>query len=122
MAQGGTHNGVNVNGIGEDRMFDIFYYANTDELNMTSNFSELKLACLKVATNKYGANSIEVQAVQNAFDAAKFRNGERERKTAENQAPELTVPFTITLRVGDTFDSMRNVKAVDKEDGDLTNK
>ncbi len=29
MAQGGTHNGVNVNGIGEDRMFDIFYYANT---------------------------------------------------------------------------------------------
>ena len=51
-----------------------------------------------------------------------YRNGERERKTAENQAPELTVPFTITLRVGDTFDSMRNVKAVDKEDGDLTNK
>ena len=98
MAQGGTHNGVNVNGIGEDRMFDIFYYANTDELNMTSNFSELKLACLKVATNKYGANSIEVQAVQNAFDAKNYRNGERERKTAENQAPELTVPFTITLR------------------------
>lgn len=123
MAQGGTHNGVNVNGIGEDRMFDIFYYANTDELNMTSNFSELKLACLKVATNKYGANSIEVQAVQNAFDAAKITGTVKENeKTAENQAPELTVPFTITLRVGDTFDSMRNVKAVDKEDGDLTNK
>ena len=49
IAQGGTHNGVNVNGIGEDKMFDIFYYANTDELNMTSDFSELKLACLKVA-------------------------------------------------------------------------
>ena len=45
-------------------MFDIFYYANTDELNMTSNFSELRLACLKVATNKYGANSIEVETVQ----------------------------------------------------------
>ncbi|HFK1743165.1 TPA: M4 family metallopeptidase, partial [Bacillus cereus] len=27
IAQGGTHNGVNVNGIGEDKMFDIFYYA-----------------------------------------------------------------------------------------------
>ncbi|HDR4454450.1 M4 family metallopeptidase [Bacillus thuringiensis] len=123
IAQGGTHNGVNVNGIGEDKMFDIFYYANTDELNMTSNFSELKLACLKVATNKYGTNSIEVQAVQNAFDAAKIIEKVKENeKTAENQAPELTVPFTITLRVGDTFDPMRNVKAVDKEDGDLTNK
>ena len=64
IAQGGTQNGVTVNGIGEDRMFDIFYYANTDELNMTSNFTELRLACLKVATNKYGANSIEVEAVQ----------------------------------------------------------
>ncbi|MDO6630967.1 M4 family metallopeptidase [Bacillus thuringiensis] len=123
IAQGGTHNGVNVNGIGEDKMFDIFYYANTDELNMTSNFSELKVACLKVATNKYGTNSIEVQAVQNAFDAAKIIEKVKENeKTAENQAPELTVPFTITLRVGDTFDPMRNVKAVDKEDGDLTNK
>ena len=49
-----------------------------------------------------------------------YRKSERKRKTAENQAPELTVP--ITLRVGDTFDPMRNVKAVDKEDGDLTNK
>ena len=45
-------------------MFDIFYYANTDELNMTSNFKELKSACIRVATNKYGANTAEVQAVQ----------------------------------------------------------
>ena len=85
IAQGGTHNGVNVNGIGEDKMFDIFYYANTDELNMTSDFSELKLACLKVATNKYGTNSIEVQAVQNAFDAAKItgtvKENEKQQKT-----------------------------------------
>ncbi|PED92087.1 peptidase M4 [Bacillus toyonensis] len=123
IAQGGTHNGVTVNGIGEDKMFDIFYYANTDELNMTSNFSELRLACLKVATNKYGANSIEVQAVQKAFDAAKIKGAVKENeKTAENQVPELTVPSTITLRVGDTFDPMRNVTAADKEDGDLTNR
>ncbi|MCH4566140.1 M4 family metallopeptidase [Bacillus sp. ES1-5] len=117
IAQGGTHNGVTVNGIGEDKMFDIFYYANTDELNMTSNFSELRLACLKVATNKYGANSIEVEAVQKAFDAAKIKGTAK-----ENQVPELTVPLTITLRVGDTFDPMSNVKALDNEDGDLTNK
>ncbi|HDX9639931.1 TPA: M4 family metallopeptidase [Bacillus mobilis] len=123
IAQGGTQNGVTVNGIGEDKMFDLFYYANTDELNMTSNFSELRIACLKVATNKYGANSIEVEAVQKAFDAAKIKGTVKENeKTAENQLPELTVPLTITLRVGDTFDPMSNVKAVDKEDGDLTNK
>ncbi|BCC76876.1 DUF5011 domain-containing protein [Bacillus anthracis] len=123
IAQGGTHNGVTVNGIGEDKMFDIFYYANTDELNMTSNFSELRLACLKVATNKYGANSIEVETVQKAFDAAKIKGTVKENeKTAENQVPELTVPLTITLRVGDTFDPMSNVKAIDKEDGDLSNR
>ncbi|WP_237981837.1 M4 family metallopeptidase [Bacillus thuringiensis] len=123
IAQGGTHNGVTVNGIGEDKMFDIFYYANTDELNMTSNFSELRLACLKVASNKYGANSIEVEAVQKAFDAAKIKGTVKENeKTEANQVPDLTVPLTSTLRVGDTFDSMRNVKAIDKEDGELTNR
>ncbi|ASI78009.1 M4 family metallopeptidase [Bacillus pacificus] len=123
IAQGGTQNDVTVNGIGEDKMFDIFYYANTDELNMTSNFSELRLACLKVATNKYGANSIEVETVQKAFDAAKIKGTVKENeKAAENQVPELTVPLTITLRVGDTFDPMSNVKAIDKEDGDLTNR
>ncbi|OUB51184.1 M4 family metallopeptidase [Bacillus thuringiensis] len=70
IASGGNHNGVNVHGIGEDKMFDIFYYANTDELNMTSNFKELKEACIRVATNLYGKDSLEVQAVQQAFKAA----------------------------------------------------
>ena len=55
-------------------MFDIFYYANTDELNMTSNFSELRLACLKVATNKYGANSIEVETVQKLLMQQKLKD------------------------------------------------
>ncbi|MFA2763215.1 M4 family metallopeptidase [Bacillus pacificus] len=123
IAQGGTQNDVTVNGIGEDKMFDIFYYANTDELNMTSNFSELRLACLKVATNKYGANSIEVETVQKAFDAAKIKGPVKENeKTEANQVPELTVPPTITLRVGDKFDPMSNITAIDKEDGDLTNR
>ncbi|MED0923961.1 M4 family metallopeptidase, partial [Bacillus paranthracis] len=123
IAKGGTHNGVTVKGIGEDKMFDIFYYANTDELNMTSNFSELRLACLKVATNKYGANSIEVETVQKAFDAAKIKGTVKENeKTEANQVPELTVPPTITLRVGGKFDPMSNIKAIDKEDGDLTNR
>lgn len=63
IAAGGTHNGVQINGIGENKMFDIFYYANTDELNATSNFAELRVACIRVATQKYGKQSTEVQAV-----------------------------------------------------------
>ena len=74
IAKGGTHNGVTVKGIGEDKMFDIFYYANTDELNMTSNFKELRSACIRVATNKYGANTAEVQAVQKHLMQQKLSN------------------------------------------------
>ena len=64
---------MTVKGIGEDKMFDIFYYANTDELNMTSNFKRIEISMYSVATNKYGANTAEVQAVQKAFDAAKIK-------------------------------------------------
>ncbi|BCD02602.1 hypothetical protein BC30048_p1111 (plasmid) [Bacillus cereus] len=48
-------------------MFDIFYYTNTDELNMISDFKELKDGCIRVATNLYGKNSSEVQAVKAAY-------------------------------------------------------
>ncbi|PES16161.1 hypothetical protein CN488_28750 [Bacillus anthracis] len=50
-------------------MFDIFYYANTDELNATSDFAELRVACIRVAMQKYGNHSKEVQTVTRAFDA-----------------------------------------------------
>ena len=43
---------------------------NTDELNMISDFKELKEGCIRIATNLYGKNSSEVQAVQQAFKAA----------------------------------------------------
>lgn len=51
-------------------MFDILYYINIDELNMISDFKELKEDCIRVATNLYGKNSSEVQAVQQACKAA----------------------------------------------------
>ncbi|PET57634.1 bacillolysin [Bacillus cereus] len=54
----------------EDKMFDILYYVNMDELNMISDFKELKEGCIRVATNLYGKNSSEVQAVQQACKAA----------------------------------------------------
>ncbi|EJR74204.1 hypothetical protein IK7_05693 [Bacillus cereus VD156] len=54
----------------EDKMFNILYYVNTDELNMISDFKELKEGCIRIATNLYGKNSSEVQAVQQAFKVA----------------------------------------------------
>ncbi|HDR7806881.1 TPA: M4 family metallopeptidase [Bacillus cereus] len=54
----------------EDKMFNILYYVNTDELHMISDFKELKEGCIRIATNLYGKNSSEVQAVQQACKAA----------------------------------------------------
>ncbi|TKH96334.1 DUF5011 domain-containing protein, partial [Bacillus wiedmannii] len=36
--------------------------------------------------------------------------------------PTLTVPTATTIHVGDSFDPMAKVLAIDKEDGDLTSK
>ncbi|EJV42537.1 LPXTG-domain-containing protein cell wall anchor domain [Bacillus toyonensis] len=46
----------------------------------------------------------------------------KQKVEIKNEAPELTVPFTSTLRVGEKFDPMAGVSATDKEDGNLTNK
>ncbi|PFF88546.1 S-layer protein [Bacillus cereus] len=43
-------------------------------------------------------------------------------KPVEIQGPELTVPSETTVTVGDKFDPMSGVKAIDKEDGDITDK
>ncbi|KFL63532.1 hypothetical protein FO497_25725 [Bacillus cereus ATCC 10876] len=48
-------------------MFGILYYVNVDELNMISDFKELKEGCIRVATNLYGKNSSEVQACKAAY-------------------------------------------------------
>ncbi|EOO97662.1 DUF5011 domain-containing protein, partial [Bacillus cereus] len=40
----------------------------------------------------------------------------------KNEAPVLTVPVELILHVGDTFNPMQGVKAIDKEDGDITSK
>ncbi|ARI76147.1 hypothetical protein HM131_04545 [Halobacillus mangrovi] len=69
MAEGGSHNGVSVSGIGEEKTFDLFYYANVDLLTADATFEDLRNAVETVATDLYGAGSTEYQAVTNAFDA-----------------------------------------------------
>ncbi|PEI56131.1 immunoglobulin-like domain-containing protein, partial [Bacillus wiedmannii] len=46
----------------------------------------------------------------------------KEKEELKDEAPVLTVPAEVNMNVGDKFDPMSGVKAIDKEDGDITNK
>ncbi|MFC0298195.1 M4 family metallopeptidase [Geobacillus jurassicus] len=69
LSQGGTHYGVSVTGIGRDKMGKIFYRALVYYLTPTSNFSQLRAACVQAAADLYGAASQEVNSVKQAFNA-----------------------------------------------------
>lgn len=69
ISEGGTHYGVNVNGIGLDKMSAIFYRALTQHLTQSSTFSQLRAALVQSATELYGANGSETQAINDAFDS-----------------------------------------------------
>ncbi|KHE68384.1 M4 family metallopeptidase, partial [Halobacillus sp. BBL2006] len=69
LSEGGSHNGVSVSGIGEEKTFDLFYYANVDLLTADSTFEDLRNAVETVASDLYGSGSAEYQAVTNSFDA-----------------------------------------------------
>ncbi|MEH7610048.1 M4 family metallopeptidase [Gottfriedia acidiceleris] len=69
IAKGGTAYGVSVTGIGNDKLAQIFYRANTVYLTASSTFSQARAACVQAASDTYGANSAEVTTVNKAFDA-----------------------------------------------------
>lgn len=69
LSQGGTHYGVSVTGIGRDKMGKIFYRALVYYLTPTSNFSQLRAACIQAAADLYGSASQEVSSVKQAFNA-----------------------------------------------------
>ncbi|MFB6364809.1 M4 family metallopeptidase [Paenibacillus elgii] len=69
IAQGGTHYGVTVNGIGRDAAEQIFYKALVNYLTPYSNFSAMRVAAISAATDLYGANSAQVDAVKKAYTA-----------------------------------------------------
>ncbi|MGC5328253.1 M4 family metallopeptidase [Brevibacillus sp. SYSU BS000544] len=69
MAEGGTHYGVTVNGIGREAMGKIYYRALVYYLTSNSNFSLMRRAAVQAATDLYGSNSAEVGAVHAAYDA-----------------------------------------------------
>jgi len=53
--------------IGCEKTARIYYRALTVYFNSTTNFSQARLGLIQAATDLYGANSIEVQAVSNAL-------------------------------------------------------
>lgn len=73
ITAGGTHYGVNVNGIGKSKAEKIFYRALTLYLTSSSDFSQMRQAVTQAARDLYpdknGQPSPEVQAVSNAYDA-----------------------------------------------------
>jgi len=69
LANGGTHYGISVSGIGNDKTGDIFYRTLTQYLTPNSNYSQYRVASVQAATDLYGASSSEVASVKAAFNA-----------------------------------------------------
>lgn len=69
LANGGTHYGVSVAGIGRDKTADIFYRTLTVYLTPSSNYSHYRASSVQAATDLYGASSAEVSSVKAAFSA-----------------------------------------------------
>ncbi|OOR09996.1 bacillolysin [Bacillus cereus] len=69
IAEGGTHYGIKVKGIGKDKMGKIFYRANTYYLTESASFSQAKQSLIQAASDLYGAKSKAVLTVNDAFNA-----------------------------------------------------
>jgi bacillolysin len=72
LVKGGTNrtSGVKVDGgIGADKALQIFYRANTTYMTPDSSFADCRAACIKSATDLYGAGSAEVAKVKEAWNA-----------------------------------------------------
>lgn len=69
LANGGTHYGVSVNAIGNDKAGDIYYRTLTQYLTPNSNYSHFRASAIQAATDLYGASSPEVASVKAAFSA-----------------------------------------------------
>lgn len=69
ISQGGTHYGITVTGIGNDKLGAIFYRANTTYYTSSTNFSLARAGAVQAAKDLYGATSTEANTVSQAFTA-----------------------------------------------------
>ncbi|HDR8072326.1 TPA: M4 family metallopeptidase [Bacillus cereus] len=97
LANGGTHYGVTVKGIGKDKVGKIYYLANTEMFTEYTGF-HLARAGLEQATAKlYGVNSEEVKAVKAAYDAVGIYAKESHVPPTENKPTDTTAPSAPTV-------------------------
>ncbi len=69
ISEGGTHYGVTVEGVGREATEKIYYRALTVYLTSTSTFAQMRQAAINAATDLFGADSAEVEAVKDAYKA-----------------------------------------------------
>ncbi|MCP8969484.1 M4 family metallopeptidase [Ectobacillus ponti] len=69
LANGGTHYGVTVTGVGNDATGAVFYRANNYYLTQSATFSQARAAVVQAAVDLYGSTSSVVTSVKKAFDA-----------------------------------------------------
>ncbi|WP_426450198.1 M4 family metallopeptidase [Paenibacillus sp. S-38] len=69
LAQGGTHYGVSVQGIGRAKTGKIYYRALTVYLTSSSNFRNMRQAAIQAASDLYGSTAPEVASVKAAYTA-----------------------------------------------------
>ncbi|WP_322905968.1 M4 family metallopeptidase [Paenibacillus sp. SGZ-1009] len=69
LSNGGTFEGVNVKGIGNNQAIAIVYRALTLYLTSTSDFADFRAAMTQAATDLYGASASQTASVKSAFDA-----------------------------------------------------
>ena len=69
LANGGSHYGVSVSAIGNDKVGKIFYRTLTQYLTPNSTYSHYRASAVQAATDLYGASSSEVASVKAAFSA-----------------------------------------------------
>lgn len=71
LAHGGTNrtSGISVTGIGLAKAERIWYVALTGYMNATTTFSQARQATIQAATQLFGASSVEVQRVKEAWTA-----------------------------------------------------
>ncbi|NBI28228.1 M4 family metallopeptidase [Chengkuizengella marina] len=69
ISEGGYYSDIIIDGIGKEKLGDIFYRTLTQYLNMGSTFQHLRTSVIQSAKDLYGEDSKEVSTVTAAFDA-----------------------------------------------------
>lgn len=96
LAQGGTHRGVSVTGIGREDAAKIVYRALTYYLTSTSNFAAMRQAMISSATDLFGANSAQVNSIQAAYAAVGIGSPPPAQDTQAPTAPANLISTSKT--------------------------